>query len=639
MKLYHFLPILALAAGMIAGCVPPEGDSYANKETEDNLTVSPTAKKIAEDGTATFTFTLSVVFPGGREVNFENNTATISFSATGGSVSPSSATTDADGKVTVTLTATDAKSFTGGTVTGVVKKVEGKDLFQQGDLATATAQVLPLDAEQPGGGDVIEQAEKLKDNTYSIQKKGGEAHVYDFPQQYSNWYVGTSWMDGTKQCIHVECMDEDKDQMTKGWLSGEIPLEVANKLTTINQEFYTKYPWAGAKLGTMRLGQDNMIDCHMGQGGNVKLDGSSQFYLKEKGGTKAYSGQYQYLAVFEFENQIWDQETETYLPGDEYILCINATLEELVADLDYFSLDYPSNWVAPGKSITLTANWTAGATFDWSKVKLDSQTCNGASGEWFSWDASTQKLTAVKSADNAQVTLSFSYAGTEMKDQFSLYNGPGYSSFSLSMENSSADYILAENDPAYGWSSDTIWLTVDEWKPEGSSFSGYGIEIDPATENYNKLDYNPYGIYVNFKKGIPEGEFNLVFRSVTDHNVKFTIPVKVVHHKATSFQITYKHSNGAFEPWTSGGENGVCNYPMGMEVGVITDPEDAYWNWADVELAYDYDGFSFSGHGGKEDHPKLMLKSSSGSTILGIQVIFRLKWDNRKESTIYVNHN
>ena len=641
MKLYHFLPILALAAGMIAGCVPPEGDSYANKETEDNLTVSPTAKKIAEDGTATFTFTLSVVFPGGREVNFENNTATITFSATGGSVSPSSATTDADGKVTVTFTATDAKSFTGGTVTGVVKKVEGKDLFQQGNLATATAQVLPLDAEEPGGGNVIEQAEKLKDNTYSIQKKGGEVHVYDFPQQYSNWYVGSSWMDGTKQCIHVECMDEDKDQMTQGWLSGEIPLEVANKLTTINQEFYTKYPWAGAKLGTMRLGQDNMIDCHMGQGGNVKLDGSSQFYLKEKGGTKAYSGQYQYLAVFEFENQIWDQETETYLSGDEYTLCINATLEELVAELDYFSLDYPSNWVAPGKSITLTANWTAGATFDWSKVKLDSQTKNGSSGEWFSWDASTQKLTATKSADNAQVTLSFSYAGTEMKDQFSLYNGPGYSSFSLSMENSSADYILAENDPAYGWSSDTIWLTVDEWKPEGSSFSGYGIEIDPATENYNKLDYNPYGIYVNFKKGIPEGEFNLVFRSVTDHSVKFTIPVKVVHHKATSFQITYKHSNGAFEPWTSGGENGVCNYPMGMEVGVITDPEDAYWNWADVELAYDYDGFSFSGHGGKEDHPKLQRTKSNpgGDTSYGTQIIFRLKWNNRKRSEIYVDHN
>jgi len=312
-----------------------------------------------------------------------------------------------------------------------------------------------------------------------------------------------------------------------------------------------------------------------------------------------------------------------------------------VADLSYFSLDYENYWVAPGKSITLTASWTPGAKFDWSKVTLNSQTRNGSSGEWFSWDASTQKLTATQSAENEQVKLTFGYAGTDMTDYITLYNGPGYSSFSLSMQNSSADFILVENDPAYGWGSDSIWLTVDSWTPEGSSFTGYGIEIDPATENYNKLYYNPYGKYVDFKKGIPEGEFNLIFRSVTDHNVKFTIPVKVVHHKPTSFQITYKHSNGAFEPWTSGGENGVCNYPMGMEVGVITTPEDAYWNWAYVELAYDYDGFSFSGMGGKEDHPKLQRTKSNpgGGTSYGTQIIFRLKYDNRKKSEIYVNHN
>ena len=376
------------------------------------------------------------------------------------------------------------------------------------------------------------------------------------------------------------------------------------------------------------------------QGGNVKLDGSSQIWLKEKSGTKAYSGDYQFLFVLVFENQKYDPETDSYVSdGVEYTICGNAIVEELVADLSEFRLNYEDNWVAPGKSITLSAHWTAGASFDWSKVKLNSQTCNGQSGEWFSWNASTQTLTATQSAENQQVDLTFGYSGTEMTYKISLYNGPGYSSFSLSMKDSSADYILAENDPA--WGSDSIWLTVDEWKPEGSSFNGYGIEIDPATENYNKLYYNPYGKYVDFKKGIPEGNFNLIFRSVTDHNVKFTIPVKVVHHKATSFQITYKHSNGAFEPWTSGGENGVCNYSMGMEVGVITEPEDAYWNWADVELAYDYDGFSFSGHGGKEDHPKLVRTKSNpgGDTSYGTQIIFRLKWDNRKKSTIYVNHN
>ena len=644
MKSKHLLSFLALAAVVCASC-DPSTIEFAGHVA--GLSASPSSQKIASDGTASFTFSFSLKSSSGTPRDLSHFTATIAFEATGGSVSPTSATTDKNGNVTVVFTTPDPKSFTGGTVKGTIKNVKQDTqdgLFQQGDLATATATVLPLDAEDPPvvGDEPISMAERLKDNTYSIQKKGGEAQVFPFPPEYSNWYKGTSYMDGTQQAIHVELMDEDEEQMTQGWMSAEFPPEVANKLTTVNDEFFGAYSWSTAKLGTMRLGQKKMIDCHMAKGGNVKLDGRSQFWLKEKSSSKAYSGEYQLLFVFVFEYQEYDPETDTFLPGgEEYTMCCNATLTELVAELSDFYLNYEDNWVAPGKSTTLSAYWTAGASFDWSKVKLNSQTCNGQSGEWFSWDASTQKLTATQSAENQQVDLTFGYSGTEMTYKISLYNGPGYSSFSLSMQNSSADYILAENDPAYGWGSDTIWLTVDEWKPEGSSFTGYGIEIDPATENYNKLYYNPYGKYVDFKKGIPEGTFDLIFRSVTDHNVKFTIPVKVVHHKATSFQITYKHSNGAFEPWTSGGENGVCNYPMGMEVGVITDPEDAYWNWADVELAYDYDGFSFSGHGGKEDHPKLQRTKSNpgGDTSYGTQVIFRLKWNNRKRSEIYVDHN
>ncbi len=641
MKILRYLiPVLAIGAGLFVSC---EKENYL-ENTLAMLTVNPASQKISESGTASFTFSANLSNPGWESYTADYKTikVNITFSATGGSVSPSSAVTDSEGKITVTFTATDPKNFTGGTVKGTVVSVQdGSNDPVSISSSSATAEVLPLDGGTPGGNDApIKKAESLKENTYSIQKAGGETSVYSLPQEYSSWYVGTSYMSPGHQAIHVELMDEDSEQMTMGWVNAELPQEIANKLTTINQEFCQKYPWAAAKLGTMRLG--DMIDAHMGQGGNVKLDGSSQIWLKEKSGTKAYSGQYQFLFVLVFENQEWDPENEVYLPGgDEYTICGNAIVDEMVADLSYFSLNYESSWVTPGQSITLSAYWTPGASFDWSKVKLDGQSCGGASGEWFSWDSSTQKLTAKKSADNDQVTLSFSYSGTEMKDNITLYNGPGYSSFSLSMQNSSADFILVENDPAYGWGSDTIWLTVDEWKPEESSFTGYGIEIDPATENYNKLYYNPYGKYVDFKKGIPEGTFDLIFRSVTDHKVKFTIPVKVVHHKATSFQITYKHSNGAFEPWTSGGENGVCNYPMGMEVGVITEPEDAYWNWADVELAYDYDGFSFSGHGGKEDHPKLQRTKSNpgGDTSYGTQIIFRLKWDNRKKSTIYVDHN
>ena len=636
-----FVPIMLFGAGLftlmgIISC--NEDEPYLDGATQDQLTVSPTSQKIASDGTASFTFSIMLTKPNGKVIDLKetNTTATISFEATNGTVSPTSATTDENGKVTVTFTTSDPENFTGGTVKGTVKNVKGA-VDQQGDLATATAEVLPLNAKDPTGDDPIKKAEALKDNTYSIQKTGGEAQVFDFQQEYSSWYVGTSYMDGTKQAIQVELMDEDTIQATMGWFNAEFPQDVANKLITIDQEFYNKYSWSHAKMGTMRLGRDKMLGANMGKGGNVKTNGSSQFWLKEKSKSKAYSGEYQLLFVFVFENQTWDEETQTYLPGEEYTICGNATITELVADLSSFRLECSRNWVAPGKSATLSAFWTPGATFDWSNVELAGQTCGGYSGDWFSWDASTQELYAKASADNEQVELTFTYADT-LTSKVSIYNGPGYTSFSLSPKNGSADFILVENDPYGGWSFDDIDIKVDEWTPDGSSFNGYGIEIDPATENYDYLYYNPYGLYVNFKKGIPEGDFNLIFRSVTDTTAKCTIPVKVVKHKAYSFQITYRHSNGSFEPWSSGGENGTCNYPNGMELGVITTPEDAYWDWAQVELEPGYDAnFTYTGHGGKDDHARLAPKTSHDSQILGTQVIFRLKWDNRKRSTIYVD--
>lgn len=491
-------------------------------------------------------------------------------------------------------------------------------------------------------GDIIQKAMNLKDNTYSIQKKGGEAQVFNFPPEYSNWYVGASHMDESKQSIHVELMDEeegeDKEPMTMGWLTGEIPMELANQLTTVNEDFCKNYSWAYVKFGTFRLGQSKTLNASMGKDGNVKLNGS-QFWLKEKK-TKGYSGNYQLLFVFEFENQKWDQETQTYLPGDEYTICCNATLSELVADLSYFRLNYGNNWVAPGKSTNLTAYWTAGATFDWSKVKLTSQFCNGHSGDWFSWDASTRELYAKASADNELVQLTFSYEGTDIEDDIFIYNGPGYTSFAVSPQNGSRT-IIAENEPQSWSSNDYVYIAVNEWTPgDYSSFNYHSIEIDPASDYYDQLYYNDYGPYVQFSTSIPEGDFNMILRSKADHSVKCTVPVKMVKHKVQSFQITYPHSNGLYEPWTSGGENGICNYPMGMSLGVITEPEDAYWDWSLVELESGYDrNFSFTGNGGREDHPKLFVNSGTGETQYGTQVVFRLKYDNRKTSTIYVDHN
>ena len=112
----------------------------------------------------------------------------------------------------------------------------------------------------------------------------------------------------------------------------------------------------------------------------------------------------------------------------------------------------------------------------------------------------------------------------------------------------------------------------------------------------------------------------------------------MVVHKPRSFTITYYHNN---EYIHDDNIHGVCNYGMGLSLGVITNPADAYWSWGLVELAYDYDGFSFSGVGGKDDHPKLQRTESnpSGETYYGMQIVFRLKYDHRRTSTIYIDHN
>lgn len=181
----RFLLCLAIGTGMIAGCVPVV---IANHE--DQLTVSPSEQRISADGTASFTFTFTLLKPLTDNVKeFVNlketeTIATIHFEATGGTVNPASATTDENGNVTVTFTASDLENFTGGTVKGIVKKVKGKTVYQQGNLATATATVLPLNAEEPGGDvqdEGLKKADGLKDNTY----------VYD-NQSYT---IGTSEQD------------------------------------------------------------------------------------------------------------------------------------------------------------------------------------------------------------------------------------------------------------------------------------------------------------------------------------------------------------------------------------------------------------------------------------------------------------
>lgn len=178
--------ILAMTAGLFMSCnkdedeTPKSAPQPANKVT---LTAVPSSQKISRDGQATFTFKIDVmtltVDNTYRHVDASLCTATINFEAAGGTVSPTSATTDENGNVTVVFSTPNPESFDGGTVTGSVLKlravVDIRDtIFQQGNVASATATVLPLNADEPVSeivDDGLKKADQLNDNEFIIDGK------------------------------------------------------------------------------------------------------------------------------------------------------------------------------------------------------------------------------------------------------------------------------------------------------------------------------------------------------------------------------------------------------------------------------------------------------------------------------------
>ena len=618
MKLKYLIPILTLAAGVLLSC----NDDDKNSEQDSPkamLTAIPSAKKIAQNGTASFTFKFNFTTWSNAPEDISKYTATINFSATGGSVSPETATTDATGSVTVVFTTTDPAGFTGGTVSATVIKIKGNNsdsFLQQGNLATARADVLPLNAKDPNVESLISKAESLKDNTYVIQKNDGEPQVFSFSQDDSQWYIGRSYSDRTKQAIKLYLLDEDTILSTMGWCDSELPVEISNELTTIDSDFYKKYSWAHAKFGTMRTGKE--IHARVGNGGNIKLDGRSQIWLKEKS-TKAYSGQYQFLFAFVFDDEIWDSQTHTYITGDTvYTVYGNAIVNEYFPTLDWFRIEPPTDWVKVGNSIILDADWTDGADFDWSRVKLTGQTLGYSSSDdinegYFSWDAQTQTLTSVKSANNGNVYLKFAYEGTDMKTSCQIATGLGwdYTSFTLSPE-----YLVMGTSWGY------LPVSVNTYAPTNLTWNKECLEIDPDSDPDEDFYYSNNGYIGSFSP--QPGNYNIRLRVKSNHSVGYVIPIRVVEGETpSSFQILPE-------------QDGTVGYGMGMELSVRTTPEDCYWNWSDVELMPGYDDLIFTGLGGRDDHPKLRTSKSHDPAVMGVQVGFRLKYDHSKKCFIYV---
>ena len=213
MKLKSFL-FLALIAILLTSCELP------NTTHQAGLTVSPSAQKISTAGTASFTFSFSFSYEDEKQ-DVSQYVATINFEATNGTVAPTSATTDEEGKVTVVFTTPDPQSFSGGTVKATIIKVQGKNnksnLFQQGNLATATATVLPLDGEEPEIPEIVDEglrkANTLEENEFVID--GKKQVIGEWPDDYI--FFGVKKDNNVTKVIYIDfCKEHPENASVSG---------------------------------------------------------------------------------------------------------------------------------------------------------------------------------------------------------------------------------------------------------------------------------------------------------------------------------------------------------------------------------------------------------------------------------------
>ena len=457
---------------------------------------------------------------------------TVSFEATNGTVSPSSGVTDSNGKVTVTFTA--GENFSEGSITA---SVSGSDPSSWSKTTAAT-----ITAGAGGGGDEgiidddLKKAKSKGENVYVIEDKDGKTEDFSYSQEWSDWKVNE---DGN---ISFQLENADENGSTLGGFWGTIPLSQVGTNTAITQEFLQQnsgfYVNFGHYISTETSnGFDAYVMSKGGEvGGNIKTDGSSKFLIREvksqqsktRTGDPDYAGKYEFVYYLVFTNQTYNQETQQMETGDDFIVYGNGILNKHVPTVNRYELSADKDWVKVGGTtkVTLDSYSEKEATWDWNDVELvgQSATYSGADKEdlgFFTWDASTQTLTSVKSNDNKDVYLKFALKSKPgVTDYISVKTGEGWKYTMITPSQDTFTYT------GYGYLSFSF-----DWTPKASEdekFDFNSIEIDPETNPNGyfsiPMSYASQGwpLYVD---NAPKGEYNVRIRIKSNHDVNCTIKV------------------------------------------------------------------------------------------------------------------
>ena len=205
------------------------------------------------------------------------------------------------------------------------------------------------------GDQPIAKAAALAENTYVVQKVGGEAQTHNFTQSWSQWErmpMTNPETDETSMYVNFSLEEYDEELATIGGGFAVLPEEAIGEVQTIDSNFVWKHPDFSANAFALKnpkqgfkAGEVNAKVGSMGNGkvgGNMKL-GKCQIYVKTYSTkTDPYSGLYQFMFYYEFTNHIY-QFSESTLEEEEikdgdYIIYGNAIVEEYFPPVRSFTL-------------------------------------------------------------------------------------------------------------------------------------------------------------------------------------------------------------------------------------------------------------------------------------------------------------
>lgn len=245
MKFKHILSFAVIAAGifLLFGC--KKSIQYVNYEV--TITALDSPYTLNEGGPTMPCFEVKI-FADGKEIeDYEEFMAECTFEAEGGTLSDPYYRTGKEGLAFAYFTPYDIDSFEGGSVTATVTRLYRHSMvtYVFDGSAKATAEILPAtpeDEDSPVTGN-LKKADDLAENTFVLQKQGGELQTFYWDKNRSYW-------DSSEDRINMYGYEGSTSD--DAWLSAAcIPMSTIGKQIALNEEFLAADE-RGLKIGFQR---------------------------------------------------------------------------------------------------------------------------------------------------------------------------------------------------------------------------------------------------------------------------------------------------------------------------------------------------------------------------------------------------